>query len=263
VDIAGRRLIARARRGPTGDHGEVWQRISAGWTWTLLPRELAIHRMRRECSVGRAAAAVALCVSAVLVVAAIRNLADERSLERFTAVAVRELDDSHAVVQWQDGVELHSAEYAHPEEGLAVGDTIDVTYPAGHPELAHAPDAPDLLVAALVLVVLTASGIAFGWARRHRPRAEQLAIVAQGDAGRRVEVELRAAPDRCVVLAHDLETGTATVATVGGRDPLPSSPRTAMVRGSIATGQAVVVELDGALLNTPGRVREIELVSEL
>jgi hypothetical protein len=240
----------------------VWERLSAGWTWTLLPREQAIRRMHLERTVGRVVAAVALVTSAALVAVAVRNLADERSLERFPAVAVREIDDDHTVVQWMDGDAVHTAEYAHPEEGLALGDTIDVTYPAGHPELAHAPDAPDLLVAAVVLALLTASGVAFGRAVRHRPRGEQLAIVASGDAGVRVELELRQTPTRSVVFGHDLGAGTAQVATIGGRDPLPASPRIATVRGSIAKRSVVVVEIDGAVLNTPGRVRETQLVPD-
>lgn len=233
----------------------------ARWSWVLLPGDEAIERWRWEQRASRVVAGVAVGLAVVAVVVAVANLRSEGSLVHAEAVAIAERDDSRTLVEWQDDGGVQRAVYEEHEQGLAVGDTIEVVYPAGHPEEVRAADGPEILIGMLAMLVVVVGAVAVGYVVRYGPRARQLDLVAGGAAGAVREVELSDENGRAVVLERDLDRDVVLVVGIGGAStldvPLPPSPHDAEVLGAVAKGSVVVVRLGDSLLNTVGRVREV------
>lgn len=234
-------------------------RRSTRWSWVLLPEDEAVERWRWEQRAGRVVAGIALGLAIVAVVVAVVNLRSEGSLVHAEAVAIAERDDSRTLVEWQDEGGVQRAVYEEREQGLAVGDTIDVVYPAGHPEEVRAADGPEILIGMLAMFVVVVGGVAVGYVVRYRPRARQLDLVAAAAPGAPRTVEIVEGNGRSVVLERDLERDVVLAAGIGGAStldlPLPPSPQDAVVVGDVAKGSVVVVRLGDSLLNTDGRVR--------
>ncbi len=158
-------------------------RRSARWSWVLLSRDEAVERWRWEQRASRLVAGIAVALAVAAVLIAVANLRSEASLVHAEAVAVAEQDDGATVVEWQDDGTVRRAVHDDQEHGLAVGDTIEVVYPAGQPNQVRAADGPEILVGMLALLVVVVGGVAVGAVVRYLPRERQLALVAEGKAG--------------------------------------------------------------------------------
>lgn len=233
---------------------------SARWSWVLLPEDEALARWRWEQRASRIGAATAVALAVLVVVAAVVHLRDEATLTHVDAFAVAERDRGRTLVEWEDGTPQRAV-HDDPEHGLAVGDTIEVVYPPGHPEQARAADGPEVLIGMLALLVVVVGGVAVGFVVRYAPRARQLALLDVTPPGTPRTVEIVEANGRSVVLGRDAEHGTALVVGIGGAStldvPLPPSPQDAVVLGEVVARSVVVVRLGDALLNTVGRVRVV------
>jgi len=225
----------------------------------LLPEDEAVERWRWEQRASRVVAGIALAVAVVAVAVAVANLRSEAGLVHADAVAVADQDRGRTLVEWDDDGTVHRAVYEDQEQGLAAGDTIEVVYPAGQPELVRAADGPEILIGMLAMLVVVVVGVAVGFVVRYGPRARQLALVDEAAPGVERAVEIAEGNGRSVVFECDADRGTVLVVGIGGAStldvPLPPSPQDAVVLGEVVSGSVVVVRLGRSLLNTVGRVR--------
>ncbi|MFN8039893.1 MAG: hypothetical protein U0Q07_11855 [Acidimicrobiales bacterium] len=104
----------------------------------LLPEDEGVERWRWEQRASRAVAAIALVLAVLVVVVAVLNLRSEGALTHAEAIAVADRDGGRTLVEWEDGT-TRQAVYESQDHGLAVGDTIEVVYPPGHPSRSAPP----------------------------------------------------------------------------------------------------------------------------